>query len=47
MVGLEVTVEEPPPPAVSTPASAPWSLALLGLIGLVAVPVIRRARATA
>jgi hypothetical protein len=46
-VDLEISVEEPPPPAVSTPASAPWSLALLALIGLAAVPVIRRTRATA
>jgi len=43
---LEVTVEEPPPPAVSTPASSPWTLALIALIGLAAVPVIRRMRAT-
>ena len=45
-VNFQVTVEEPPP-AVSTPASSPWSLALMALIGLAALPVIRRVRATA
>ena len=46
-VGFQVTVEEPPPPVVSTPASSLWSLALIMLIGLAAVPVVRRVRATA
>lgn len=45
-VDFDVSVEEPPP-AVSTPANSPWSLALIALIGLAAVPVVRRVRATA
>jgi len=46
VVDFGVTVETPAP-VVSTPASSPWSLALMALIGLAAVPVVRRVRATA
>jgi MYXO-CTERM domain-containing protein len=46
LVDFGVTVETPDP-VVSTPASSPWTLALMALIGLAAVPVIRRVRATA
>jgi len=46
VVDFGVTVETPDP-VVSTPASSPWTLALMALIGLAAVPVIRRVRATA
>ena len=45
VVDFSVSVE--PPPAISTPATSPWSLALIVLIGLAAVPVVRRVRATA
>jgi hypothetical protein len=44
---FEVYVNETAPPIVSTPASSPWSLALIAGLGLVAVRVIRRTRAAA
>jgi MYXO-CTERM domain-containing protein len=42
---VSLTVSVPEPPVVSSPASSPWSLAILVAIGAAAVPVLRRRRA--
>jgi len=39
---IDFTIEEPPPPAVSTSATAAWSIVLVGVVGLGLLAIRRR-----